>query len=343
MDFLPFCISKDAADLHADFTIINEPYGDGLSFEACGDTDDCRGSRECKSSADVTLPCTEQPCLCQPSELRKCRGNGDCGDGEVCGEFPDTTEGRFAEPSCMSPRYIEKSGGIAVLLKEKGFTFDECDEADECEPPRACLYGDDTPCVERKSCRCRPGTLVNCSSTAECSLGETCAQRKGEQAVCVSEKFVAKSAEWQPLGDEEPSSTDQPETSREPETATILRPGHLCIGIQSLAHFERHELVFERDSYAEVFCDREGSCATAGHMVLWMERAMMMRRYCEAVGCRRDIMRVNSPRYVRGRLVKSFTDGLMFTTFAARYETVVEEIVLGGIIRFDRGCAARGV
>lgn len=76
--------------------------------------------------------------------------------------------------------------------------------------------------------------------------------------------------------------------------------------------------------------------------------AMMMRRYCEEVKihCSWHRMWVNSPRVVQGSpmarrgdrgwrvvRVKSRSPGLVFTGFAARFETRVEEVALRALVR----------
>lgn len=60
---------------------------------------------------------------------------------------------------------------------------------------------------------------------------------------------------------------------------------------------------------------------------------MMMRSYCRKVACVEKRMYVNSMRYKKGLRVGSRTDGLLYTAFAARFETSVEESVLRGAVR----------
>lgn len=62
---------------------------------------------------------------------------------------------------------------------------------------------------------------------------------------------------------------------------------------------------------------------------------MIMRRYCEEVvgRCEKRVMEVNSPRYKRKRRVKSRTEGLEYTVFAARYDTRAEEAVIAAAVR----------
>lgn len=107
-----------------------------------------------------------------------------------------------------------------------------------------------------------------------------------------------------------------------------------CIDVQALTHLESHQLVYSEHAHAEVLCDAKGSCATPGHIVVYFRKGMMMKTYCETVGgCTRKIIMVNSPRLTAVRRVESKTEGLMYTAFAARYETVVEEAAMAVLVR----------
>lgn len=101
-----------------------------------------------------------------------------------------------------------------------------------------------------------------------------------------------------------------------------------CIAIHSLQHFPRNKLIFKDHIRRVAFCDRNGSCATPGHMVVYNGKSMMMSSYCEINECERKTLLVNSPTYESGLRVKSLTPGLEFTAFAAKYESKPEETVL---------------
>lgn len=103
---------------------------------------------------------------------------------------------------------------------------------------------------------------------------------------------------------------------------------NVCVDANALEHLESEELVFSTHYLAKVLCDANNSCATAGHMVELRGRVMMMKTYCANVGCTEREMLVNSPKYQRGRRVKSNTEGLRYTALAARYSSRAEEIVL---------------
>lgn len=101
----------------------------------------------------------------------------------------------------------------------------------------------------------------------------------------------------------------------------------------ALAHLPPEQLVFDEHALAHVLCDRFGSCATPGHMVDYCGAVMKMATYCRAAGCARRVTRVNSPRYRQQLRVASRTDGLLYTAFAARYETRGEELALATLSR----------
>lgn len=102
----------------------------------------------------------------------------------------------------------------------------------------------------------------------------------------------------------------------------------VCVDAEALSHLSADELVFERHALSKVLCDKNESCATPGHVVAFEGQAMMMKSYCNLVGCEEREMLVNSPKYRMKLRVKSKTEGLLYTAFAARYETRAEEVVM---------------
>lgn len=60
---------------------------------------------------------------------------------------------------------------------------------------------------------------------------------------------------------------------------------------------------------------------------------MRMSSYCREVPCVRRLIQVNSPRYKRELLIRSNTAGLQYTAFAARYNSLVEEIFFRAAVR----------
>lgn len=107
----------------------------------------------------------------------------------------------------------------------------------------------------------------------------------------------------------------------------------ICFDARALAHMKPEELVFEKHNMGKVLCDRNNSCATAGHMVDFKGRVMMMRTYCKLVPCEQRMLAVNSPRFRRRLRVSSNTEGLLYTAFAARFATRGEEMALSTLSR----------
>lgn len=99
----------------------------------------------------------------------------------------------------------------------------------------------------------------------------------------------------------------------------------VCIDVALLENVDRQALVFEDHQWALVLCDKQGSCATKGHMVEYKGKGMMMRSYCAQVGCEQKKTWVNSPKYSIGKRVKTKTEDLEFAALAARWGTTFEE------------------
>lgn len=228
------------------------------------------------------------------------------------------------------------------------------------------------PCSAKSSrkarCRCIPPFLPSCNSTLLCPPDELCATDSAA-TICVTAVVVHRNPRWTQIDschtdDDCESGTvcalgralklpvcapqylvesgaltavdamqgsESPEPS--PEAGQKVVGGGVCVDAGLLGHLEKKDVVFEEDVWAEVLCDSWGSCATGGHLVVVEGKAMMMRRYCARVNCERRIMRVNSPRWSTGVRVASRTKHLVFTAFAARFETKVEEIVLQNLVR----------
>lgn len=175
--------------------------------------------------------------------------------------------------------------------------------------------------------------------------------------ICVSERTL-EASEWLnevecdgATATEDPAVVNvplppSPEATNSPGTATVVveitptvRPEEerpeatedpACVDARAL---EGMDLVFEKHMMKEVLCDAMGSCATGGHMVVWEGVAMMMRSYCESVGCVKRVLEVNSPRRLSGLRVDSKTAGLKYTAFAARWATRIEEAALSVAVR----------
>lgn len=137
-----------------------------------------------------------------------------------------------------------------------------------------------------------------CAEDSECPGGEACSERNNTR-MCI---------------------------------ATVgLQGTRVCIGVKHLRELQTHELLYKKHQIAEVLCDSNWSCATQGHIVRFRQESMMMMTYCERNGgCVVTRMHVNSPRYVRQKLISSSTRELQFTALAARFGSKWEE----GILKF---------
>ena len=183
-------------------------------------------------------------------------------------------------------------------------------------------------------CFCRTREVPSCESQEECADE----QEECIEGFCQASKLRPTNPEInddEPINPpgvaevDDPSSEPSPEPSPEPSAED-----EVCIGANALTHLSADELVYSEHRRSRVMCDERGSCATGGHMVVWNGKGMAMRKYCEVVGgCVVRVMWVNSPKYKRGIMVRSRSEGLLFTAFAARYGTRVEEAVLNAALR----------
>lgn len=158
------------------------------------------------------------------------------------------------------------------------------------------------------------------SPTEEDELGELVTESDEPDGDVISDGIGSSPAPELEDGSEGDGATDEPEDE-------------ICIGVHHLSHMTYKELVYSTHRVARVLCDKQDSCATPGHIVLYRGEAMMMRKYCTITRCVQKIMRVNSPRYSRAARVDSHTQDLRFTAFAARYESAAEERLLGAFVR----------
>ena len=304
---------------------VTEPFGTGLTLEQCVTSADCQGDRKCALAfRDDFVDCTgpNSACVCIPSVPTSCKKSSDCALEEVCADYRDF--GTF----CMSILYVAKDTKTTIVRGE-ALTVEPCVADEECKPPRTCSRKGEA-CGARHGCTCEPDERQECSKAGTCDPRELCGNREGTRPSCVSSAWVNRSENWDRAF---PEQTVGPQTTASPQTTTVTIPGHLCIGVHLLQHLDRNELAYETDEMGDVLCDSEHSCATPEHMVIWRGSGMMMTRYCGEVGCVRRRMKVNSPKYRRGLVVPSRTNGLIMSAFVARYGTRAEEMVLSAAIR----------
>lgn len=191
--------------------------------------------------------------------------------------------------------------------------MEECEDGDGGKCFKSCGDDDDDGC-DNTNAECLEFTegdeqskacILTCADSSDCDEDNTrCAKFEDDNrdvGVCIDEQVV---------------DADELETV-------------VCVDAEALQHLSRRELVYEEHRRSKVLCDLQGSCATAGHMVRYEGTAMMMKSYCTLVGgCEEKVAWVNSPRYRVGLVVRSKTEGLVYTAFAARYETRAEEALL---------------
>lgn len=264
-------------------------------------------------------------CICHARDSRaSCLSNADCNKRELCAKTP------VSPPTCTAVEALKKlppgqqrrvsifegttpgKRGKRVPFVDAPAPSDERGEAKDEDEDEDEVTGSPTEEEDEQGSVMATPVAVAASVSPEASASDS---PSGSPSEDVMDEGISES------GDE----VDEQEGNEE---------DGICIDAEALRHVDRSEMVFEEDRYARVVCDVNGSCATGGHMVRYGERQiMMMKRYCEMVGCVEKIMKVNSPRYRRRMEVESRTKGLRYTSLAARYGTSVEEGVLVGIIR----------
>ncbi|CDF34136.1 unnamed protein product [Chondrus crispus] len=281
----------------------------GLTLDACKADTDCFDSRLCyKISATGFDLCRSRDtaCFCRPPTFTTCKTLRDCINGEVCAKTD------LANPAICVSKEAEKE-------------YSNINEATEFpsgpnRPPRnpRPSHGG----AGRRSVSPSPSAMDVVTPSLEPS----------------PDLEAAESPDLSP----EPSvaATDEGFPSRSPTPSPGFPlvgqgdPESVCIDANALKHVAPRELIFESHRWARVLCDEYGSCATAGHMVKSEGKAMMMGTFCRYVGCVEKAMMVNSPKYRRGASIRSKTKGLVYTAFAARYQSRVEELIIAAAVRW---------
>lgn len=226
-----------------------------------------------------------------------CEINDDCEGGSACvtltGDLIELCRDPSGDEACRCyPAVLEECAG-----SDGRQCLKNCEDDEDCSDSDAkCITSDDDEDINV--------CVKSCEDSSTCDDGTTCAFLEDDNrdvAICVADALV-KDADLEEK---------------------------VCVDAGALQHMAREELVYDRHVRASVLCDVMGSCATAGHIVRFEGKAMMMKSYCELVGgCVGKRIYVNSPRYRRGLAVETKTKGLVYTAFAARYETRAEEKLL---------------
>ena len=226
-----------------------------------------------------------------------CDSDSECDEAEVCVYFEKSK-------ICLSKVLANQMGLNDKPQDGPGLTFDDCKEDLDCKGSRECINAGPKLTDDEDETVCKPTSTTSCEKDDECEeTGESCVKFDGRKS-CISERAIEK------------------------YNIDCVAADHL-----TEAGIDADQRIHVRDLLANVLCDYNDSCATPGHMVLYKGRGMMMRSYCEVVGCYRGIMRVNSPKYGRQIRVRSRSEEMVFTAFAARWVTAAEERVLHGLIR----------
>lgn len=345
-----FCKSESYAD---DYDLA--PSREGLTMSDCSKSRDCEPPRLCTRKVNnIVKDCAgRHDCRCRSPRMQNCTAHHQCPFGEVCATVKDK-----GVSLCLSEKFVYNSSELIPLPRK--LTFDPCVTGKDCEKPRKCMvFNSDNDlkfCRSRSGCFCVPDRLKKCRQHQNCMSGEVCVRdtrierRWSDDPYCVSRTYAGQIKEVElvdgsdgpvqtptPTGKPVPTDSDlspviQPAVST-PSSPALASDNRVCIDVQALHGFKRRELVFETHQQARVLCDKYGSCATPGHVVLFHGRGMMMRSYCDLTSCEERVMMVNSPKYRRRLFVSSSTTGLQYTSLAARYETRGEEMLLTALIR----------
>lgn len=321
----------------------------GLNYASCGTNADCYGDRECynRNGVEGAENCMEETsvCYCVPKEFERCAQDSDCTYGERClydnfhplhcttysgsppgsenDDFPDSCTEYTFEPT---DRVTDENKSHIRQEEEQEnnyLTYDLCRTTSECKGERSCVHWFDDgvlTCCNSDSdsvCVCMPSELTFCENNDDCGdPNERCFRTSVDPPRCVSTTAEETVFGGRPLQDGGTSGLP------------------ICIASVHLQDVARDSLVFERHVPARVLCDEFGSCATAGHMVLFRNTAMTMSTYCEIIhnGCTVQQMTVNSPVFQKRLRIPSRTKSLYFTAFAAAYKSRIEEHVLKTLI-----------
>lgn len=235
----------------------------------------------------------------------------------------------------------------AYNLEGDGFTFDKCSTNSDCVAPRLCLFdseavGDVRPCrTTDTKCWCISTAYYLCESSSDCLPGDRCFQYEKLKS-CLTCR-LAQIPTFRPVDEGNCDTSIPPSPSQTPSGFSSVLPEissnagdseNACIALDALKGYASSSLVFATHKRTNVLCDNYGSCATAGHMVIYKHVAMSMSSYCGMTGisCVRQIKLVNSPRMKLGLRIESKSKDLVFTALSASRGTRLEERFLKMVI-----------
>lgn len=278
------------------FDAVDVPPGTGLVSDACKLDSDCKGARVC-------VHATEWFAACNGRRACSCEEYVDGRLGVTCLSEDDCTDGELCFRS-----------------------LDNTDRKGTCISPNF-----------RSDVRARKYEVINETPTLEHDEGASSpdVDNGGDEST-----LAEPSADPHPPGSGTGfGAVDSALASPLPDDRFNSNNGldeAACIAVGSLsrAGVTEANLLYASHRRASVLCDKDGNCATGGHVVVWQGMPMMMRTYCaQHASCVHRVMFVNSPRMRSGLRVASATRGLSFSAHAARFETVVEEKLLSALIR----------
>lgn len=291
------CASPVLAATVDSVIVIEEEDGRGVSSAACFNDGGCLGERSCvlpSLEEDALIPCPPIGGLCICALPD---GPKPCESSAECAELELCLIGVGAGgPVCIFDEFLEQPGVFEIGLDEE----------------------DSSPVPETIS--------------PEASSDEMMGDGSSSESPGVSPEDDLNT----PVpGDDDP--VESPEVAATPAASpspSVTPVPFICVDARLLEGMKKEELVFEEHAVTTVLCDKMGSCATPGHIVVWNDTSMMMRSYCAlAGGCEEVQMEVNSPRWRRQLRVATKTSGLEFTAFAAKYATRGEEMALTTLVR----------
>lgn len=338
-------------------TVVHQPASAGLSWDFCSEQLPCNPNYTCE--------CDTEACRCLPKDAPPfCPvGDEDCAEGEKCQRETcvSLTSDLFKDEQTPSATNSQSHQPASEPVSAPPVVTSS--------PPKNTNQGPEKQQETNKPSNTNSGTQLNEDQTIETTEAEEIPFASGEaqfdsdpqvtdqestskQTGPVTVDNIVPTASVSPIPriNEQNSQSNIPtpevgtETNEEfplPEiTEAIITSSEeasdVCIDKQLLEHLSSEEMVFDTHRNGKVLCDNNSSCATPGHIVEWNGKAMMMSNYCNLFvngGCIGKNMLVNSPRYKKALKVNTYTKGLTFTVFAARYETKTEEKLLTTMVR----------
>lgn len=300
----------------------------GLTEDPCLSDDDCKGDRICLHKTEYAgLSCnmSRRGCVCRSiikgegserTHTLICQESKDCEVGEICTVIEDALP---AEPLCMSTLTFDRLriSGIGPPRIELGF--------------RPTSLPSPTP--SPSSFHSTPEEYVEAADTPEAYADEDDnddEENEENQDNQDNENNDDNEENEGDTGDNEEIGTDTDDGSAESDNTDGV-----CVDVDLLLDLDKNGMVFRKHRRAAVLCDKDGSCATPGHMVVFQRRPMAMRTYCREFvrgGCEQRIKLVNSPRMKVRLRILSRTHGLSMTAMATKFGHRIEEVLLQGLI-----------